>query len=367
LRLGKRRTDGACDEETPVARKKVKPSEYVIQVSRKEIDATQPRLPVSPPCTVNAQQARSTVKTDIDGSMHADFPASGRVGIRTNVITSTTKATAPGFESSLFLRPDVSNTNPERPDINTSSATGPAGLRDSAPMLPCMEPSSSIGSTAKSLMIKRSQTSRTVMPRRKSVSVVSHQRALKYSARRVKPLMMTMPEKALHVVAPDTSSITTPASTPIDVSKKHSATDAIACSSTTGTRVSQAILPTGSKSAVHICGESGVRPLTLRSAPRKRQGPAKKQAKQKPPMVTPMEYAEILAAKCSGPCKKVKKHASQYLRGKHIFYTEGDLNFAGESTRKKMEIVSNIYAILRLDSQLLVLATDRQTRWHPCI
>ncbi|KAF9784652.1 hypothetical protein BJ322DRAFT_857686 [Thelephora terrestris] len=65
--------------------------------------------------------------------------------------------------------------------------------------------------------------------------------------------------------------------------------------------------------------------------------PAKK-GKEKPPRMTPVEYADMLIEKNNNPNRKIP-NVSQHLRGRKIFYAGVDMRYAGDATKKKMEYV----------------------------
>ena len=72
-----------------------------------------------------------------------------------------------------------------------------------------------------------------------------------------------------------------------------------------------------------------------RSAGGKGKKPAATKSKRKEKeLVTPLAYAQILCNKLDVLAKK-----TDFLRGKRLFYTGGDMQYASQSTKKKMELV----------------------------
>jgi hypothetical protein len=67
--------------------------------------------------------------------------------------------------------------------------------------------------------------------------------------------------------------------------------------------------------------------------------PAKGKKKEKPALVTPLEYARKLQESMQSMGQKPSKRYPKYLRGKRIFYVGGDMQYAGERTRNRMEFV----------------------------
>ncbi|KAI9459348.1 hypothetical protein HD554DRAFT_2206999 [Boletus coccyginus] len=78
---------------------------------------------------------------------------------------------------------------------------------------------------------------------------------------------------------------------------------------------------------------------TVNSDRRSRKAPSKgggsKQAKDKPKLVTPLEYAQKLQS-CLDLHPKFK---TDYLKGKRIFYVGGDMIYASTTTRGRMEYI----------------------------
>jgi DNA polymerase lambda len=74
-----------------------------------------------------------------------------------------------------------------------------------------------------------------------------------------------------------------------------------------------------------------------------------KAKKVKPQLVTPAEYARMLQGKAAAASagnndeerslKKRKSSLVRFLEGKNIFYTGGDMKYATETTRGRMDIV----------------------------
>jgi DNA polymerase lambda len=73
--------------------------------------------------------------------------------------------------------------------------------------------------------------------------------------------------------------------------------------------------------------------------------------KAKPQLITPVEYARVLHGKAaatrtnnsdeerSSKIQKQRKRAVKFLAGKNVFYTGGDMKYASETTRGRMDIV----------------------------
>jgi len=59
-----------------------------------------------------------------------------------------------------------------------------------------------------------------------------------------------------------------------------------------------------------------------------------KNKKKEKELVTPLAYAQILCNKLDVLAKK-----TDFLKGKRLFYTGGDMQYASQSTKKKMELV----------------------------
>lgn len=73
----------------------------------------------------------------------------------------------------------------------------------------------------------------------------------------------------------------------------------------------------------------------------------KTKTKEKQPLVTPIEYAEKVQneALLAGNTGKYKTKIPKYLTGKKILYLGGDFNYAGETTRKRMDIVRRSFPL----------------------
>ena len=78
----------------------------------------------------------------------------------------------------------------------------------------------------------------------------------------------------------------------------------------------------------------------------------KTKKKEKPPPMTPAEYARLLQAKAavaetgtddkgSNLTKRRKTPIVKFLEGKNIFYAGGDMKYASETTRGRMDIVGS--------------------------
>ncbi|KZT68564.1 hypothetical protein DAEQUDRAFT_745631 [Daedalea quercina L-15889] len=74
-----------------------------------------------------------------------------------------------------------------------------------------------------------------------------------------------------------------------------------------------------------------------KSAPVKKDKSGKKKKKRE--LVTPLEYAQRLQERLLEMAATRKSHASPYLRGKRIFYYGGDMQYASEETRGRMDYI----------------------------
>ena len=96
--------------------------------------------------------------------------------------------------------------------------------------------------------------------------------------------------------------------------------------------------------------------------------PAKGKKKEKPELVTPLEYARKLQESMQLMAQKPSKRYPKYLKGKRIFYIGGDMQYAGERTRNRMKFVGASSPIMLLssisDADACERALDRQARRH---
>jgi hypothetical protein len=69
-----------------------------------------------------------------------------------------------------------------------------------------------------------------------------------------------------------------------------------------------------------------------------------KKTKEKPQLVTPLEYAQKLQSILRPPL--VRK--ANYLKGKRIFYVGGDMKYASTKTRGRMDYVSVLLLVFFL-------------------
>lgn len=83
-------------------------------------------------------------------------------------------------------------------------------------------------------------------------------------------------------------------------------------------------------------------------------GSGNKKVKDKPKLITPLEYAQKLQS-CLDLHAKLK---TNYLKGKRIFYIGGDMMYASTTTRGRMEYVSHHY-ILSSHCHLRPRCSDR--------
>ena len=74
--------------------------------------------------------------------------------------------------------------------------------------------------------------------------------------------------------------------------------------------------------------------------------PTKGRGKEKPALVTPLEYARKLQESLQVAGQKSSKRYPKYLKGKRIFYVGGDMQYAGERTRNRMEIVGAPFFVI---------------------
>lgn len=69
--------------------------------------------------------------------------------------------------------------------------------------------------------------------------------------------------------------------------------------------------------------------------------------KEKPKLVSPSEYAELLLANEVDGKHRRKGSAPQFLRGYNVFYTGGERTYASETTRNRMQLVCLSYISLQ--------------------
>ncbi|KIM81992.1 hypothetical protein PILCRDRAFT_820876 [Piloderma croceum F 1598] len=120
--------------------------------------------------------------------------------------------------------------------------------------------------------------------------------------------VLKLPPK--HKAETDISNITTPNATEVSIS---TAPDA---------GVSSSVLPKA--------GASNTKPVVAKD----KKLAASKSKKKEKELVTPLAYARILCNKLDVLAKK-----TDFLKGKRLFYTGGDMQYASQSTKKKMELV----------------------------
>jgi hypothetical protein len=96
-----------------------------------------------------------------------------------------------------------------------------------------------------------------------------------------------------------------------------------------------------------VAGPSKVKkPQTELKSGTKTKGKEKAKAKVKPQLVTPLEYAQKLQEKMMLVAdKKLKPGAYKHLKNKKIFYIGGDMQYAGDRTRGRMDYVNLSYAL----------------------
>ncbi|PCH43258.1 hypothetical protein WOLCODRAFT_132716 [Wolfiporia cocos MD-104 SS10] len=82
-----------------------------------------------------------------------------------------------------------------------------------------------------------------------------------------------------------------------------------------------------------------VAPATKAAKTRSSAAPKKGKTRKTKELVTPLEYAKRLQAKLAEDQANGKSPASHTLRGKRIYYFGGDMNYAGESTRGRMDYI----------------------------
>jgi hypothetical protein len=87
-----------------------------------------------------------------------------------------------------------------------------------------------------------------------------------------------------------------------------------------------------------------------------------KKTKVRPQLVTPFEYAQKLQEKMMLPAdKKPSQGVFKYLKGKKIFYIGGDMQYAGERTRGRMDYVNSCSQVI---CSFLISFPDRKIWWY---
>lgn len=147
---------------------------------------------------------------------------------------------------------------------------------------------------------------------------------------------LTSPENSREESAPDPKNVTEPNPRPPGQTAKRIGITKLKPTTTTIPQVEAGPSKTS----------SGTMPL--RSQPTLAQLKVKrnpvipvKGAGNKPPKMTPVEYAEMLVEKFNNPNRKIP-NVSQHLRGRKIFYAGVDMRYAGDGTKKKMEYVRTL-------------------------
>lgn len=123
-------------------------------------------------------------------------------------------------------------------------------------------------------------------------------------------------------------------------------------SQTPATAPSHASLPHASEAGKQPPRQKAIR----RSVAQPKAQKSKSGKKEKQGPVSPTEYAQQLLDKAKLPGKR-KSSAVKFLEGKNIFYIGGDMQFAGERTRGRMELVCHrfpIFLTLRLKPSSLL-------------
>lgn len=131
--------------------------------------------------------------------------------------------------------------------------------------------------------------------------------------------------ESLEPSATNTSNITSPSNSPLAASR-HSSTPVSLSSDSEGI---------ASSSKATVIKSSKVR-KTVGSSRNKVDIPKRnkdQKSKGKPPLVTPLEYAQNLNLDLP------KKRKSDYLKGKQILYVGGDMQYAGIQTRGRMDYI----------------------------
>ena len=141
------------------------------------------------------------------------------------------------------------------------------------------------------------------------------------------------PAGSNRVAQPDASTITSPADTTFAQSRRgnegsHGRSTGVQPSS------SHMLVPREPKARKTVNSDR-------RSRKASSNGVGSKQVKDKPKLVTPLEYAQKLQSSLD-LCSKLK---TNYLKGKHIFYVGGDMMYASTTTRGRMEYVSSFYTL----------------------
>jgi hypothetical protein len=117
------------------------------------------------------------------------------------------------------------------------------------------------------------------------------------------------------------------------------------------TRTSNVTTPASSNPSKALRSATTAEQLDSKLNPKNRHGQTEavvkgkaketKKTKEKPRLVTPLEYAQKLqeTLQTTLPGQKKSTKDTNYLKGKHIFYIGGDMQYAGARTRGRMDFV----------------------------
>lgn len=133
---------------------------------------------------------------------------------------------------------------------------------------------------------------------------------------------------------PDVSNITSPGDT-VSVQFRHGSRGSYVCSTVAHPSSSSMLVAKERKTRKTVNSNR-------RSGKASSSGSSSKQVKDKPKLITPLEYAQRLQSSLDLNVKL----KTNYLKGKHIFYVGGDMMYAGSTTRGRMEYVSHLCVLL---------------------
>jgi hypothetical protein len=92
------------------------------------------------------------------------------------------------------------------------------------------------------------------------------------------------------------------------------------------------------------------------------KAPPAKGKKEKPKLVSPSEYAELILANEVEGKHRGKASASQFLQGYNVFYTGGERQYASETTRSRMQLVRFVTALRTPSSPILFISLSDMGR-----
>lgn len=99
-------------------------------------------------------------------------------------------------------------------------------------------------------------------------------------------------------------------------------------------------------------GKNTVKPLKLKPTISQIIKVKTKGKKEKPHQMTPEEYAKYIIEKAANSTSKRKSSTVKFLEGFNIFYTGGDMKYASERTRGRMDIV-RLFSVKEFDVGLI--------------